>query len=49
MWDLMRVDKREEDRRDINVEERQEGESGDGITREKKQMEDRNKLVGCRK
>lgn len=49
VWDLMRVDKWEEDRRDIDVEEREEAESGDGITLEKKQMEDRNKMVGCRK
>lgn len=30
-------------------EEREEGERGDGITVEMKQMEDKNKMVGCRR
>lgn len=49
VWNLMRAENWKEDRRDINVEEREEGERGDGITVEMKQMEDKNKMVGCRR
>lgn len=46
---LMRAENWKEDRRGIIVEEREEGERGDGITVERKQMEDKNKMVGCRR
>lgn len=49
VWNLMRAEKWEEDRRDIGVEGREEGESGDGMSVEKKQMEDSSKIVGCRR
>lgn len=45
VWNLMRAENWKEDRRDIDVEEREEGERGDGITAEMKQMEDKNKMV----
>lgn len=50
VWDLMRVDKWEEDRRDINAEERQEGESGDGTDGRQKQdggMQKIEETEGC--
>lgn len=49
MWNLIRAENWKEDRRDINVEEREEGERRDRITVETKQMEDKNKMVGHRR
>lgn len=49
VWNLIRAEKWEEDRRDIGVEGIEEGENGDGISAEKKQMEDSSKTVGCRR
>lgn len=46
VWNLMRAENWKEDRRDINAEGREEGERGDGVTVERKQMEDKNKMVG---